>query len=79
MDHAVCGIFEIILAATRPQIPVSVPVGLQVSVCCLYEGITANIKLSVLVQERFFHVLLNDIAAPMPVNLLSLNQTFDVG
>ena len=51
---------------------------MQVSVGCLYQSKAANIELSVLVQERLLYVLLNDIAAPVPVDLLSLNQTLDV-
>ena len=51
---------------------------MQVSVGCLYQSEAANIELSVLVQERLLYVLLNDIAAPVPVDLLSLNQTLDV-
>lgn len=78
MDHAVGGIFEIVLAAARPQVAVSVPVRLQVSVGCRAQGEAANVELSVLVKKRLFDVLLDDVAAPMPIDLLSLNETLDV-
>ena len=78
VDHAVGGIFEIVLAAARPQVAVSVPVRLQVSVGCRAQGEAANVELSVLVKKRLFDVLLNDVAAPMPIYLLSLNETLDV-
>ena len=78
MDHAVCRVFQVVFTATGPQIPVSVPVGLQVSVNGGAEGVATDVKLAILVQERLLDVFLNNVTTPMSIDLLCLNQTLDV-
>ena len=78
MYHTIGCVFQVVLAATRPKVPVCVPVRLQVSVLGRAERVAPNVELPILVQERLLDVLLNDIAAPVAVYLLCLNQTLDV-
>ena len=78
MNHAIRRVFQVVLAATRPQIPVCVPVRLQVAVDRSAEGVAPDVELPILVQERLLNVFLNDVAAPMAVDLLRLDQTLDV-
>ena len=78
MNHSIRRVFQIILAAASPQIPVRVPVRLQVAVDSRAERVTPYVKLPILVQQRLLDVLLNDIAAPVAIDLLCLNQALDV-
>ena len=78
MYHTIGRVFQVVLATTRPKIAVCVPVRLQVSVLGRAESVAPNVELPILVQERLFYVLLNDVAAPVAVYLLCLNQTLDM-
>ena len=78
MDHAVCRVFQVVFTATSPQIPVSVPVALQVSVNSSAEGVATDVKLAIFIQQRLLDVFLNNVTSPMPIDLLCLNQTLDV-
>ena len=69
---------QVVFTATGSQIPVRVPVGLQVSVNGGAEGVATDVKLAILVQERLLDVFLNNVTTPMSIDLLCLNQTLDV-
>ena len=51
---------------------------MQVAIYRCAHSIAPNIKLSVLVEQRLLDILLNDVAAPMPIHLLRLNQALDM-
>lgn len=78
MNHPVCRVFEIVLTAARPQVSVRVPVGLQISIDCRAGRETPDIELPIFVEERLLDVLLDDVAAPMSVNHVSLDETLDM-
>lgn len=78
MNHAVRRIFEIILATTRPQVAILVPVALQVSIIRRRQGEASNIELAIFVQQGLLDVFLDDVTAFVTVDLLGLNQRLDV-
>ena len=51
---------------------------MQVAVDGSAERVAPDIELPILVQERLLNVFLNDVAAPVAVDLLGLNQALDV-
>ena len=78
MNHAIRRVFQVVLAATRPEVAICVPVRLQVAVDRGAEGVAPDIELPVLVQERLLNVFLNNVAASVAVYLLRLDQALDV-
>ena len=50
VDHSIGRVFQVILAATRPQIPIRVPVRLQVAINGRAHCVAPNIELAVLVK-----------------------------
>jgi hypothetical protein len=74
VDHAVCRVFHVVLAAASPQVAIYVPVALQVTVDGRGQCVAADIELSVLVEQGSLDVFLNDVAAFVPVDLLGLHQ-----
>ena len=78
MNHAIGGVLDVVLAAAGSQVAVLIPVALQVSVDCGRQSVAADVELAILVEKGSFDVLLDDVATPMAVHLLRLNQTLDV-
>ena len=74
MNHAVRCVLEVVLSATCTKVSVGVPVSLQVAIHCCGHSIASNIELSALIKKRLLNIFLDDITAPMAVNLLCLNE-----
>ena len=74
MNHAVGRVFDIVFAAARAQVPILVPVALEVAPDRRCQGVATDVELPTLVQQRPLNVLLNDVAALMAIDLLRLDQ-----
>ena len=78
MNHAIGSVLDVVLAAAGSQVAVLVPVALEVSVDRGRQRVAADVELATLVQKGPLNVLLNDVATPVAVHLLRLDQTLDV-
>ena len=65
-------------STTGPQVAFLIPISLQVSVNRAHQGVTTNVELPVFIEQRFFDVLLNNVASFISVNKSVLNYVFDV-
>ena len=73
MNHAVCRVFHVVLSAAGAQIAVLIPVALQVAIDGRGQGIATNVELAVLVEQGTLDVLLNNEAASVASDVLSLD------
>ena len=78
MDHAIGGIFEVVFTAGCAQVPICVPVALEVSIDSCCQSIGPNVKLSVFIKQRPFDVFLNNVGPLVAVDLLSLDQRLNM-
>ena len=78
MDVTVWDIFKCKLSATCPEVTITVPVSLKISIYCAHHRKTADIKLSVLIKEWLFYVFLYDIWPSVSIDVNILNKTLDM-
>ena len=76
VNHAVCRVFHIVLSAAGAQVSVLIPISLEVAVDSRGQCIAADVELTVLVEQGTLDILLNDKAAPVATDMLSLDQLF---
>ena len=77
VNHSISHIFERELFATRPQIPFIVIVALQIAIHGRDHCICADVELPILVEERPFHVFLDDIGPLLAVDGRVFDDFFD--
>ena len=63
MNQPIRYVFQGEFLAARPQVPLRVPVALQVAVDGGQQSEAADVELAVAVEERSFYVLLNYVGA----------------
>ena len=78
MNIPVGDILEGELTATRPEIAISIPIALQISIYCCHKSKAPDIKLSVLVEKRLLNILLNDVTSLHTIDCLVLYESLNM-
>jgi hypothetical protein len=78
MDEPVRDILEGILTATCPQVTISVPVALKVTVYSGHQGKAPNVKFSLFIKKGLFDVLLNYVTSLNSIDCGVLNKSLDM-
>ena len=78
MHISVRDILEREFSTTGSEIALWVPIALQISIDTAHHCEAPDIKLTILVEQWLFNVLLNDVGPSITIYISVLNQTFDV-
>ena len=78
MDIPVRDIFKGILTATCPQVTISVPVALKVTVYGAHQSKTPDVKFTLLIKKGLFDVLLNNVTSLNTIDCGVFNKSLDM-
>ena len=70
-------VFSRELSATSSEVSFLVPVTLHIAIDSAHHCEASYVKLSILVQQRLFDVLLNDVTPFVPIHIRVQNQVFN--
>lgn len=78
MHISVGYVLESEFTAACPQIPILIPITLQVTIDGAHQGEATNIKLSVFVEQWFFDIFLNYIASTIRITISNSDEVLNV-
>lgn len=70
--HASIANFECVFSTCRPDVALAVPVPFHASITAIHHHVVPKVKFSLLVQQRFLDVLLNDVSFEGAITVLLL-------
>ena len=78
MDIPVRDILQGILTATCPQVTISIPVALKVTIYGAHQSKTSNIKFTLLIKKGLFDVFLNNVTSLNTIDCGVLNKSLNM-
>lgn len=78
MDHSIFVVLGAVLPRAGPQIPVLVPVALEVAVHSCCQRVGPDVELAIFVQEGLFDVLLDNVRSFLAVYLGIINDALNM-
>lgn len=78
MDVSIVDILQTKFSAGSPQVPLAVPVALQIAVNGAHQREGSDVKLSIFVEQWLLYVLLNDVTPFVSVDVSVCDQVFNL-
>lgn len=78
VDQSVGCVLQVEFSTGSPDVALVVEVGLHVSVLCRQQSVSSNVELSVLVQQRLFDVLLNNVRSLFAIDICVFAKVLNV-
>jgi hypothetical protein len=78
MNEPICHVLQVEIFTTCAKITFIIPVTLQVTVNCGHKSVSTDVKLAVLIQKRFFNVLLDNVRSLLAIEICIRYNFFDL-
>jgi len=78
VDKSVGHVLDVVVAARGSQVPIRVEVTLQVPIHSLGHSVASYVEFAALIQQGLLAVLLDDVAALLPIHMSHAHYLFDL-